>query len=131
MFVERMKVLEYRQKFEVELTTFPSSTNTGTPTKLILYSSFKEREGEERVQNILADTDSLIWCPSLCIQECVGVLTIYFIRRYGWMRQHKFFSHWVQVSGCYWPMRLITSTTTMCTSKLRSASGNYRHCSRK
>ena len=28
MFVERMEVLEYRQKFEVELSTFPDSTNT-------------------------------------------------------------------------------------------------------
>jgi len=26
MFVERMEVLEYRQKFEVELSTFPDST---------------------------------------------------------------------------------------------------------
>jgi len=29
-----MEVLEYRQKFEVELSTFPDSTNTGTPRKL-------------------------------------------------------------------------------------------------
>jgi len=34
MFVERMEVLEYRQKFEVELRTFPDSTNTETPRKL-------------------------------------------------------------------------------------------------
>jgi len=26
MFVERMAVLEYRQKFEVELSTYPDST---------------------------------------------------------------------------------------------------------
>jgi len=35
MFVERMEVLEYRQKFEVELSTFPDSTNTETPRKLV------------------------------------------------------------------------------------------------
>jgi len=36
MFVERMEVLQYRQKFVVELSTFPDSTNTETPRKLIL-----------------------------------------------------------------------------------------------
>jgi len=35
MFVERMEVLEYRQKFEVGLSTFPDSTNTKTPRKLV------------------------------------------------------------------------------------------------
>ena len=35
MFVERMEVLEYRQKFENELSTFPDSTNTKTPRKLV------------------------------------------------------------------------------------------------
>jgi len=35
MFVERMEVLEYRQKFEVELSTFPDPTNTKTPRKLV------------------------------------------------------------------------------------------------
>jgi len=37
MFVERMEVLEYRQKFEVEVSTFPDSTrtNTETPRKLV------------------------------------------------------------------------------------------------
>jgi len=35
MFVERMEVLEYRQIFEVELSTFPDSTNTETPRKLV------------------------------------------------------------------------------------------------
>jgi len=35
MFVERMEVLAYRQKFEVELSTFPDSTNTKTPRKLV------------------------------------------------------------------------------------------------
>jgi len=35
MFVEQMEVLEYRQKFEVELSTFPDSTNTKTPAKLV------------------------------------------------------------------------------------------------
>jgi len=34
MFVERMEVLKYRQKFEVELSTFPDSTNTETLRKL-------------------------------------------------------------------------------------------------
>jgi len=28
MLVERMEVFEYRQKIEVELSTFPGSTNT-------------------------------------------------------------------------------------------------------
>ena len=35
MFVERMEVLEYRQKFKVEISTFPDSTNTETPRKLV------------------------------------------------------------------------------------------------
>jgi len=35
MFVERMEVLEDRQKFEVEISTFPDSTNTETPRKLV------------------------------------------------------------------------------------------------
>jgi len=35
MFVERMEVLEYRQKFEVELSIFPDSTNTETSRKLV------------------------------------------------------------------------------------------------
>jgi len=35
MFVERMAVSEYRQKFEAELSTFPDSTNTETPRKLV------------------------------------------------------------------------------------------------
>jgi len=35
MFVERMEVLEYRPKFEVELSTF-ESTITETPRKLAL-----------------------------------------------------------------------------------------------
>jgi len=33
MFVQRMEVLEYRQNFEVELSTFPDSTNIETPNK--------------------------------------------------------------------------------------------------
>jgi len=35
MFGERMEVLEYRRKFEVELSTFPDSTNTETPRKVV------------------------------------------------------------------------------------------------
>jgi len=35
MFVEGMEALEYRQKFEVELSAFPDSTNTETPRKLV------------------------------------------------------------------------------------------------
>jgi len=34
MVVERMEVLEYRQQFEVKLSTFSDSTNTETPRKL-------------------------------------------------------------------------------------------------
>jgi len=35
MFVERMEVLGYRQKFEVQRSTFSDSTNTETPRKLL------------------------------------------------------------------------------------------------
>jgi len=35
MLVERMEVLKYRQKFEVEISTFPDCTNTETSRKLI------------------------------------------------------------------------------------------------
>ena len=35
MFVERMEVLEYCQKFGVKLSTFPDSTNTETSRKLV------------------------------------------------------------------------------------------------
>jgi len=35
MFVERMKVLEYSQKFEVELSTFPDSSNTESSRGLV------------------------------------------------------------------------------------------------
>ena len=35
MSVERMEVLEYRKKFEVELSTFPDSNNTETQRKLV------------------------------------------------------------------------------------------------
>jgi len=30
-----MEVLEYQQKFEVELSTFPDTANTKTPSKLV------------------------------------------------------------------------------------------------
>jgi len=40
MFVERMEVLEYRQKFDVELSAFPDSTNTETPRKLFFFLFF-------------------------------------------------------------------------------------------
>jgi len=40
MLVERMDVLEYRQKFEVELSTFPDSTNTETSRKLVFSLTF-------------------------------------------------------------------------------------------
>jgi len=35
MFLERMEVWEYRQKFEVELSTFPDSTDTENRGKLV------------------------------------------------------------------------------------------------
>jgi len=38
MFVERMEVLEYHQKLEVELSTFPDSTNTETPRKVFSWT---------------------------------------------------------------------------------------------
>jgi len=37
MFVERMEVLGYRQKLEVEQSTFPVSTNTETARQLVFY----------------------------------------------------------------------------------------------
>jgi len=40
MFVERMEVLEYRQKFENEPSTFPDSTNSETPRKLFFFKLF-------------------------------------------------------------------------------------------
>jgi len=51
MFVERMEVLEYRQKFEVELSTFPDSTNTETPRKLVFS----------------------LTCVCVCVYVCVSV----------------------------------------------------------
>jgi len=35
MFIERVEILEYRQKFEGELSTLTDSTNTETPRKLV------------------------------------------------------------------------------------------------
>jgi len=35
MFVERMELLEYHPKLEVELGIFPDSTNIETPRKLV------------------------------------------------------------------------------------------------
>ena len=60
MFVERMEVLEYRQKFEVELSTFPDSNNTETPRKLVFS----------------------LTCVSvcLCVQKSLSVATL----RKGW-----------------------------------------------
>ena len=58
MFVERMEVLEYRQKFEVELSTFPDSTNTETPRKLV-YS---------------------LTC--VCVSVCLSVCAKKFVSRY-------------------------------------------------
>ena len=54
MFVERMEVLEYRQKFEVELSTFPDSTNTKTPRKLVFSLTCV----------------CLSVCPSVCLSVC-------------------------------------------------------------
>jgi len=51
MFVERMEVLEYRQKFEVELSTFPDSTNTKTPRKLVFS----------------------LTCVCVCVSDCLSV----------------------------------------------------------
>jgi len=50
MFVQRMEVLEYRQKIEVELSTFPDSTNTETPRKL----------------------DFSLTCVCVCLSVCLG-----------------------------------------------------------
>jgi len=37
MLVERWEILEYRKKFEVELSTFPDSTNTETSRKQVAW----------------------------------------------------------------------------------------------
>ena len=64
MFVERMEVLEYRQKFEVELTsTFPDSSNTETPRKLVFS----------------------LTCVSVCVFENVCQWISYArVDRFGW-----------------------------------------------
>jgi len=51
MFVERMKVLEYRQKIEVGLSTFPDFTNTETPRKLVF----------------------ILTCVCVCVPVCLSV----------------------------------------------------------
>jgi len=54
MFVERM--LEYRKKFEVGLSTFPDSTNTETPKNWFL-----------------AWRVSLYLCVCVCVSVCLSV----------------------------------------------------------
>jgi len=59
MFVERMEVLEYRQKIEVELSTFPDSTNTETSRK-----------------QVFSFTCACVWvcvCAWGCVRVCVRV----------------------------------------------------------
>ena len=50
-----MEVLEYRQKFEVELSTFPDSTNTETPRKLVF------------------SLTCVCVCVCLCVRKCLSV----------------------------------------------------------
>jgi len=59
MFVERMEVLEYRQKFEVERSTFPDSTNTKTPRKLVFSLT------------CVCLSVCLSVCQSVCLSVCV------------------------------------------------------------
>ena len=60
MFVERMEVLEYRQKFEVEIRTFPDSTNTETPRKLVFS----------------------LTCVCVCLSVCLSVCAKKFVSGY-------------------------------------------------
>jgi len=60
MFVERMEVLEYRQKFEVEISTFPDSTNTKTPRKLVFS----------------------LTCVCVCLSVCLSVCAKKFVSGY-------------------------------------------------
>jgi len=62
MFVERMEVLEYRQKIEVELSTFPDSTNTKTPRKLVF-----------RLTCV---------CVCVCVSVCLSVCAEKFVSGY-------------------------------------------------
>ena len=60
MFVERMEVLEYRQKFEVELSTVPDSTNTQTARKVVF---------------------SLMYvCVCVCVFVCLSISVNKFVR---------------------------------------------------
>jgi len=69
MVVERMEVLEYRQQFEVKLSTFSDSTNTETPRKLAfsltcvcVYMCVCEGVCE-----------SVCVCVSVCVSVCLFV----------------------------------------------------------
>jgi len=57
-----MEVLEYRQKFEVELSTFPDSTNTETPRKLFFSLTCV--------------------CLSVCLYVCLSVCAKKFVSGY-------------------------------------------------
>ena len=83
MFVERMEVLEYRQKFEVELSTFPDSTNTETQRKLFY---FHVNRSIGIVQKIDFEIRPDLGCttlktsrkvvldnPSVCLSVCLAV----------------------------------------------------------
>jgi len=67
MFVERMEVLEYRQKFEVELSTFPDSTNTETPRKLVFSLTCV------RVSVCLSVCLPACLSVSVCLSVCLSV----------------------------------------------------------
>jgi len=72
MFVERMEVLECRQKFEVELSTFPDSTNTETPRKLVF----------SLVCVCVSVSRSVCVCLSVCVSVCLSVFAKKFVSGY-------------------------------------------------
>ena len=60
MFVERMEVLGYRQKLQVELSTFSDSSNTVTPRKLFF------------------SLTCVSVCLYVCLSDCLSVyLSVY------------------------------------------------------
>ena len=81
MFIERMEVLEYRQKFEVELSTFPDSTNTETPRKLVF------------------SLTCVCVCVCVCLSVCVCEKVCQWIcfervDRFGWKLRYTLQSAW-------------------------------------
>ena len=71
MIVERMEVLEYRQKIEVKLSTFSDSTNTETPRKLVF--SLTCVCVYVCVCESVCVCDCLLVCLPVCLSFCLSV----------------------------------------------------------